>query len=195
MNNIIFLNLYSLAHQSVFLDRIIVFIANTLGYILIMVSLLFLVFFTDNILDLKNFSWRYNLEARLKKIFFVFSSAISAWIIATVLKSIVASPRPFILFENVKPLFLHGGLDSFPSGHATFFSALAVSLYFVNKKVGIFFIIGAILIGLARIASGVHFPIDIFFGYIIGIVTVLIFSLIFKHKIINRLLAIFTKTL
>ena len=65
----------------------------------------------------------------------------------------------------------------------------------INKKVGYFYIMGAILIGLARIASGVHFPIDIIFGYIIGIAVTLIFSLIFKLKIINRLLAILAKTL
>lgn len=195
MNHAIFLNLYSLAHQSAFLDFIIIFFANNFGNILIITAFVFLVFYTDNILDLKNFSWRYNLEPRLKKIIFVFSSAVFAWVLTTILKSIIASPRPFIVFESIKPLFLHGGMDSSPSGHATFFSALAISLYLINKKMGTFFIFGAILIGLARIIAGVHFPIDILFGYIIGIGTALIFSLIFKLKIINRLLAIFTKTL
>ena len=134
MNNTIFLNLYSLAHQSEVLDFFIVFFANTFGNILIISYFVFLFFFTDNIIDLKNFSWRFDLESRLKKIFFVFFSAIFAWGITTILKSIIASPRPFIVFENIKPLFLHGGVDSFPSGHATFFSALAISLFIINKS-------------------------------------------------------------
>lgn len=195
MNNIIFFNLFSFAHQSVMLDWFIIFFANTFGNILIVASFLFLIFCTNGVFDKQNFSWKYNLETRLRNLAFVFSSAIFAWGITTILKSIVSSPRPFIVFESIKPLFLHGGMDSFPSGHATFFISLGVSLFMINKKVGYFYIMGAILIGLARIASGVHFPIDILFGYIIGIAVTLIFSLIFKLKIINRLLAILAKTL
>lgn len=195
MNNIIFFSFFNLAHQSVFIDWLIVFFANTLGNILIVISFIFIIFYTNGIFDKQNFSFKYNLESRLRSLVFVFSSAVFAWGITTVLKSIVSSPRPFIVFENIKPLFLHGGMDSFPSGHATFFISLAVALYMINKKVGYFYIMGALLIGLSRIASGVHFPIDIFFGYIIGITITLIFSLIFKLKIMNRLLAILAKTL
>jgi undecaprenyl-diphosphatase len=195
MNNIIFFNLFSFAHQSVMLDGLIIFFANIFGNILIIASVLFLIFYTNGIFDKRNFSWKYNLESRLKNLAFVFSSAVFAWSVTTILKYIVSSPRPFIVFENIKPLFLHGGMDSFPSGHATFFISLAVSLYMVNKKIGYFYISGALLIGLSRIASGVHFPIDILLGYIIGITVTLIFSLIFQLKIVNRLLAILAKTL
>jgi undecaprenyl-diphosphatase len=68
-------------------------------------------------------------------------------------------------------------------------------MYLVNKKVGIYFIIGALFVGLSRIIGGVHFPLDILFGYIIGTSISLIFSLIFRHKIIDNLFAIFTKKL
>lgn len=195
MNNTIFIQIHSLAYQSKVLDWLILFFANPFIYISILVAIIFLVFYTDGRFDKRNLSLKYNTRIRLKNLYFVFSSSVVAWIITDVLKSMIAHPRPFIVFENLKPLFLHGGMDSFPSGHATFFGALSVSLYLINKKVGMYFMLGALLVGFSRIAGGVHFPVDILFGYIIGISVALIFSLIFRAKFIDRLLAIFTKTL
>jgi undecaprenyl-diphosphatase len=195
MNNIIFFNLHNLANISKTLDWWIVFFANPFIYILIFSSIIFLFFYTNSIFDSKNFSWHYNLKPRLKNLFFVGSATVFAWCVTAVLKSIIGSPRPFIVFENIKPLFLHGGMDSFPSGHATFTGALAMSLFLINKKVGIYFFVGASFVGLSRIMTGIHFPVDILFGYIVGILVSLIFSFIFKAKFIDRLLAILTKTL
>jgi undecaprenyl-diphosphatase len=69
----------------------------------------------------------------------------------------------------VTPLFIHGGYNSFPSGHATFFASLALAMFFYHKKRGWYFLLSALIIGLARIISGVHYPIDIVAGYIIGV--------------------------
>ena len=57
---------------------------------------------------------------------------------------------------------------AFPSGHATFFAALAMYIFFLNKKAGYVFMISALLVGLARIAAGVHFPVDILGGFVLG---------------------------
>ena len=177
MNNSIFFSLYSLAHQSKFLDWLIVFCANTFGYIMIVVAIIFLFFHTDGVFDYhKPFL---QLKNKFKEISFIFFSGIFAWVVAEILKSFIVSPRPFVLFQNVTPLFVYGGLDSFPSGHAMFFSALAVSLYSVHKKIGWVYIVVALIIGLARIISGVHFPVDILTGYILGSAIALIFKHIF----------------
>lgn len=181
MNNIIFLNLYSLAHQSTFLDWLIVFCANNFGYIMVFLVLFFLIFYTDGVFDYRAPFLQF--KSKIKKIILVFSSPVLAYIIADyIFKLLISSPRPFLYFENVKPLFLHGGMDSFPSGHAMFFGALAMSLYFVNKKIGYIYFVVALIVGLARVASGVHFPIDIFFGYVFGIIIAIIFKLIFNKN-------------
>ena len=73
-------------------------------------------------------------------------------------------------------------MDSFPSGHAMFFGALAMSLYFVQKRIGYMYFVVALIVGLARVASGVHFPIDIFVGYILGILIAIIFKLILRKN-------------
>jgi membrane-associated phospholipid phosphatase len=46
--------------------------------------------------------------------------------------------------------------------------ALAVSIFFSHKKMGYVFIALAFVIGFARIAGGVHFPVDILGGFILG---------------------------
>lgn len=78
--------------------------------------------------------------------------------------------RPFELLADVKPLFTYGGGDSFPSGHAAFFASVSVVLLYHHPRLGILSTFFAIAIGFARVASGIHFPVDIIGGYILGIV-------------------------
>lgn len=180
MNSKIFFDFYSLTHQSNFLDWLIVFSANNFGYIMVFLAVIFLIFHTDGVFDYRTPFLQ--LKNKIKEVFLIFFSGVFAWILATILKSFILSPRPFIFFQEVRPLFLHGGLESFPSGHAVFFGALAMSLYFVHKRMGLMYFIVALIVGLARVASGVHFPIDIFIGYILGIIIAIIFRLIFNKK-------------
>ncbi len=85
-----------------------------------------------------------------------------AWVVARLLKLFIQTPRP-----EVFSLVRETGY-TFPSGHATFFMALAFSVYLLHKKVGYWFIFFAIIIGVARIMAGVHFPVDILGGYVLG---------------------------
>lgn len=178
MNYTIFFTLYGLAHKSNFLDWLIVFGAEWFGYIMILLAIAYLAFHTDGVFDYRAPFLQF--KNKVREMFYVFFAAASAWTLATIVKSYITAPRPFMMFENVRPLFLHGGLDSFPSGHAMFFGALATSLFFTHKRIGILYFIVALIVGLARVASGIHFPIDIFVGYIFGIIIAIIFRLIFK---------------
>ncbi len=152
MNNAIFYFFYSLAHQSAFFDNIVIFTAVYFPYIVILLAGLFLFLYRKN--------WR--------EFFLVFFSGFLAYFLAVILKILFHTSRPFEALSNVYSLFPETGL-SFPSSHATFFSALAVSLFFYHKKAGYVFMFFALLIGLSRIVAGVHFPIDIFGGFILGI--------------------------
>lgn len=109
---------------------------------------------------------------------FLFLSAFISWVLAFVIKNILQIRRPFIDL-NIMPLYQETGF-SFPSEHMAVFTAIAVSMFFINKKAGLVFFIIAILIGLSRIVIGVHYPIDIIGGFIIGIIISLILKKIFK---------------
>ncbi|MCI5050877.1 MAG: phosphatase PAP2 family protein [Candidatus Pacebacteria bacterium] len=110
----------------------------------------------------------------LKEGIFIISAVLLAWFIAYLMKIGFAMPRPYLRFPTeVLPLFPYGGFDSFPSGHATLFAALATGIFVNHKKIGIIFGICAVLISLTRVISGVHFPIDILVGWILGISSVL----------------------
>lgn len=151
MNNTIFFFFYNLAHQSNFFDHIVIFFGFWFPYIVIGLAGLFLIFYRK--------SWR--------EFFLVFFSGGIAVFFDLILKSLIHSPRPFAALSGVQTLFPETGY-AFPSGHATFFAALAVSIFFLNKKAGYVFMFFALLIGLARIIAGVHFPIDILGGFVLG---------------------------
>jgi membrane-associated phospholipid phosphatase len=164
MNEKIFYYFYNFSHQSLSFDRLIVFIAQTLPYIVILAVFVFLLWHHD-VLDapspIKEFVKKW------KEIFFVFFVSAGAWSVSKILKLLIQSPRPFDAYTNVQNLVVENGYG-FPSGHSTFFMALAVSMLLIHKRVGYVFFVLAILIGIARIFAGVHFPGDIIGGFALG---------------------------
>ena len=164
MNNAIFFFFYNFAHQSKIFDYIIIFFAVYFPYIVAVLAAVFLLFYYKK--------W--------KEFFVVFFSATFAWVLVSyVFKFLFHTLRPFDAFPQVHSLISESGY-SFPSGHATFFMALAVAIFFYHKKAGYWFIFFALLIGIARIIAGVHFPIDILGGFVLG-------------GIVSYLVAFFTK--
>jgi undecaprenyl-diphosphatase len=164
MNNQIFFALYSLAHKSPIVDFLIVFFAQYFPYLVLAAAILFLLFHHEIFSTQRPFN---TLVERWKEIFFVSLSVCAAWGLAIFFKFIFQIPRPFIQFENVVPL-IKATNYSFPSLHSAFFMAIAIAIFLYQKKAGYWFMFSALLIGIARIMTGVHFPIDILGGYIIG---------------------------
>lgn len=92
--------------------------------------------------------------------------------------------RPYITIPYFNPLISQSvdeQYKSFPSGHTIFLFALATTIYLYNKLWGIFFYVSALLIGVARIAVGVHYPTDILAGAILGILTGIISVFLFSR--------------
>jgi membrane-associated phospholipid phosphatase len=176
MNNEIFFILHSLANKSGVLDEIVVFFAVYFPYLVVISAGLFLLFHYEILKKGDNLSKNISVVLtdsfkafyqKKKEISISFITAILAWILARIIKILIHFPRPFTYFEEIRPLFIESGY-AFPSGHATFFMALAVSIFFFHKKAGSVFIFFAILIGIARVISGIHFPMDILGGFLLG---------------------------
>lgn len=164
MNDSIFFFFYNLAHQSDFFDIVIVFFAVYFPYVVIGLAGIFLLMHHE---VFKAESTYQVFLQKKKEILKAFITGVFAWILAYGLKILFHISRPFDAFTEVRALIPESGY-AFPSGHATFYMALAFSLFLVHKKAGYIFISFAVLIGLARIMAGVHFPIDILGGFILG---------------------------
>lgn len=163
MNETIFYFFNSFAGQSQWLDQSTVFIAVWFGNIALVGTAFFLIFHRDRGVERRT---KASLIQKAKECALVFASAFSAWVTAQILKIVFATERPFDALGIVS-LFDHSGY-AFPSGHATFFSALAAAVYMYHKGLGVALGITALLIGITRIIAGVHFPIDILGGFILG---------------------------
>lgn len=152
-NNTVFHVLNGLTVSNDIFSRVIVFFADTFPWVLLSGLLVYLFNHDDK-------------KKGVRDVAVVITAAITAWILAHVIKYVYPHARPTLL--STTHALLPDNDSSFPSGHATFFSALATALYFYHKRLGLFYGLGALLIGLSRVIAGIHWPLDILAGYILG---------------------------
>lgn len=125
----------------------------------------------------------YLIEIKKEQIRYLFlagaSIVLSRLMITELIRLIWHRPRPFI-GHQVNQLIEHSASGSFPSGHIAFLFALATAVYFFNKKFGIAFFIISFLVGLARVFVGIHYPLDIFWGIVIGVLSAVLLKIFIK---------------
>jgi undecaprenyl-diphosphatase len=118
-------------------------------------------------------------SVKIKVLIIGILSSIIALILMKIGAALFYDPRPFVN-GSVIPYFKHVADNGFPSDHTTLAAVLAVTIFFVSRKLGIALFVGAIVIGSARVIAHVHSPIDIIGGLTIGILSVYIGQLIYK---------------
>ncbi|MDO8537058.1 MAG: phosphatase PAP2 family protein [bacterium] len=94
------------------------------------------------------------------------------YVIRLVVGALVARPRPFVGLQDVHALVLtdiEEAYRSFPSGHATLAFAIAITVYKQDRDWGIAFLILAAIVAIGRVFVGVHFPVDVIAGALLGI--------------------------
>lgn len=109
-----------------------------------------------------------------KRLFITVASLVSAGIafLASVfIRGVYSSPRPFVSLKIIIPLIDESkkAFQSFPSNHASVFFAIGTFLYFYHTRLGALYLIAAALISIARVAAGVHWPMDVFAGAALGV--------------------------
>jgi len=159
LNQILFQFVHHFAGRFIILDDLGVFFAVYLPYF-IAAAFLLLVWEAGE--------WR-------QKIYRFAEGAMAAILARGLIEEIIHlfyyHPRPFD-FYGFAPLIAESGW-SFPSGHACFFFALAMVAWFAHRKWGAWLFVLAIVNGIARIYTGVHWPFDVLGGAAIGIVSAL----------------------
>jgi undecaprenyl-diphosphatase len=101
-------------------------------------------------------------------------AALLALGMAHIIADIWARPRPYVSHPGTH-LFIPRSADtSFPSDHATAAFAIAVALLLRHRKAGWIAIGMAIVLCVARVAVGTHYPADVLAGAAVGTVAALI---------------------
>ncbi|HCC05857.1 TPA: hypothetical protein DEP94_00610 [Candidatus Nomurabacteria bacterium] len=113
----------------------------------------------------------------IRNLILVIGGATVAWVINHFLKNIVAHPRPDLALA----LLLPNDPYSFPSGHASFMFALGFLMSYLNNRAGIIILILALITGIARVLSGVHYWYDIVGGIFVGAIVSYIILLLIKR--------------
>lgn len=101
------------------------------------------------------------------------------------LKDLIARPRPCHLDQTIELLIKRPSSYSCPSTHSGWAFAGAASVFIYNRKIGIPVIIFSLLVAFSRLYLFVHFPSDVLFGIVLGI----LFAVLAKYaftKIFNE---------
>lgn len=167
MNLKLFLEINGLANRWPLLDAVMIFCAHYLIYIMILAVLTHVLFGYKR--------WRDMILVAIGSAF------IARFIIASGIRLFYkhARPDPETLLE-LQLLLIRETQPSFPSGHTIFVFALATAVFLYNKKVGLWFYGAALLIGFSRIFVGVHWPLDILGGIVLGVPTTLLCDKLYR---------------
>jgi undecaprenyl-diphosphatase len=170
IDNFFFFAIYKLSDISRWIDLVIIFFGEYFLYIAILVFIYF--------------AYRIYKKGKIKLlrlyVLAVFSALVARFGVASIIRFFYHMPRPFVALSLPQHL-INDTAYSFPSGHTIFIFALATVTYFFNKKLAYFLYVSGFLIGLARIAGGVHYPSDILGGIVLGVIVGVIFYLPFKN--------------
>lgn len=159
INVSLFLLINGLAGKSALLDKIMIFSAKYLIF-LVPIFLIFLWFVKGKNNDVR------------KEALFIFSTALLSFLIGVIIGWFYFHPRPFAMGLGTL-LIKHIADSSFPSDHGLVLFSVAFSLLFLKKyKTGVAFMLVGLLVEFARIFVGFHFPADIAGSFVIAFISV-----------------------
>lgn len=142
-----------------FLETVIVIFRNKLTWIPL--------YFALSIYMVMRWKWKFWLPILFTILVVVFGDVLSSQVI----KKSIQRPRPCQALEFVELRVPCGSGYSFTSSHATSHMALAVfwgQLFTMWGRHRWWFIPWAIIVGFAQIFVGVHYPIDVLSGFLLG---------------------------
>lgn len=93
--------------------------------------------------------------------------------------------RPFVV-EHVRPLIPHAADNAFPSDHLAACGLAVAYLWPRSKPAAVLALLCAAAIGAARVLARVHWPDDIFAGFLIGVFATVLACLCLARLFVTR---------
>jgi undecaprenyl-diphosphatase len=154
----ILLALNSWTNHSQALDWFFIFCANYLVYIFSAMAILYWFIHKPE-----------NKMLERKAVATAFISFVIARLLLTeLIRIIVPRHRPIVLHPIIDLMQIQKE-SAFPSGHASAMFAIAIAIYFYNKRLGSWLLVMSAVTAVARVVIGVHWPSDIIAGALLGI--------------------------
>ncbi|GED18245.1 undecaprenyl-diphosphatase [Aneurinibacillus migulanus] len=124
--------------------------------------------------------------------------AVIAFILAEILGKMAGQfhshYQPFAVLPHVNQLIEHDIDNSFPSDHTILFFSVCISFWLVRKKGEWLWLMLPLCVAISRIWVGVHYPIDVITGALLGVISALfVYWLVPKLSSIKQLLALYEK--
>ncbi len=162
IHQFLFEPIYQLSHD-ILIKNLALILSYPVTYGVILVVLIWALIFSKR--KMYNFS-------------FTLLSGVTAWFMAHFIKVLLRVPRPFVEM-NFTPIYHETGF-SFPSEHVAVLTVLGFAVAFSNRKFGSFLLAIALLVGVSRVVLGVHYPIDILGGILVGYLVYLPYRKLFS---------------
>ncbi len=114
--------------------------------------------------------WAFGRKGEKRMAFILVVTFIMVFLVGDLLKSVQFRPRPYDVLTGVRLLVTPSVNSSFPSGHALVASAGAAAAWLMagRKRYAAPLIVEAALVCYSRIYVGVHFPLDVLAGCVLG---------------------------
>lgn len=118
--------------------------------------------------------WKGGFHGRVCVIAVLVGVVICDQVNSSIIKELVGRARPCHFLADINLLVPCGAGKSFPSSHAanSMMGITIIAMFFRKHKVWLPLL--PIIIGISRVFVGVHFPVDIFAGWIVGVIVGLI---------------------
>lgn len=172
----IFQAINSLSGKWQVLDWLGIFCAK---YLIWLIVLIFIIWWIKISKTKSSENWP--IEGKRKWLIFgsVMLPAVLSFLINQLLAMIRFRDRPFLNLD-INKLVEPMSEKSFPSDHSAMAFAFAFAIYFHNKKLGRILLVLTCFVALGRVYGGVHYPIDVIAGAIVGIILAFVFYKIYK---------------
>jgi len=110
-------------------------------------------------------------------------AAVVAFLAQQVVVSLVHEARPYAIHPSALVLVAKTTDPSFPSDHACIAGAVAAGLFLVDRRLGLVTAALALIMAVARVYAGAHWPLDVVAGLALGAAVSVLVVLLLRQPV------------